>query len=161
MFPPTLLFPSQAGYYLHGANVDALAQAAAQLSVADMISGVISSPLKHKCGKAALECGKCVRACVCALKIKSLKQMRPLCLNIQMLIITAVRKGCGGTDIVRNYFERGSCSVFLEVNLAIGFNNLKQFPLVPVTNDTSKNLFLRNKQRCAQYIIICNCKKLK
>ena len=64
-----------------------------------------------------------------------------------MLIITAVRKGCGGTDIVRNYFERGSCSVFLEVNLAIGFNNLKQFPLVPVTNDTSKNLFLRNKQR--------------
>lgn len=45
--------------------------------------------------------------------------------------------------------------------IVIGFNNLKQFPLVPVTNDTSKNLFLRNKQRCAQYIIICNCKKLK
>lgn len=126
---PTPLFPSQAGYYLNGAIVDALAQAAAQLSTADMISSVFSSPVKHKCGKAVLECGKCVRACFCALKTKSLKQMRPLCLNIRMLIIIAVRKGCGGTDIVRNYFERGSCSVFLEVNLAIGFNNLKQ--LVP------------------------------
>lgn len=28
-----------------------------------------------------------------------------------MLIITAVRKGCGGTDIVRNYFERELFSI--------------------------------------------------
>lgn len=59
------------------------------------------------------------------------KKMRPLRLNTQMLIITAVRKGGGGTDIVINYFERQGCSVFLEVNLTIDFNNLKQFPLCP------------------------------
>lgn len=66
MFPQHFCFPPKTSYYLPRCTCGCLHRLPAQLSVADMISGVISSPLKHKCGKAALECGKCVKGmCLC------------------------------------------------------------------------------------------------
>lgn len=93
-------------YYLSSANVDALT-GCRPIQYCHYFK-CIFFPSETQVWKGSFGVWQaCKGMCLCT-ENKNLKQMRPLRLNTQMLIITAVRKGCGGTDIVINLRDKAA-----------------------------------------------------